>query len=164
MLSIYCFQMPTPSGVAWCPFKIPVPYTRRSFLWLGFAPLSSVLINVDTHLFWAGISVILRPQVDFLSVRKKRAWVCWRFWKQHKVLVFLCTCDIYCQAQVNWRLFLCISLVLAWLFFPSSPPDSVFHYCFWWPELMCYLLMVCVPSLLGLNVEKGTSCHRRGSR
>lgn len=147
-------------------FQNTFSYTSRGFLWFSFAPFSSTVIIVNIHPFWVsnakGISVILCAQVAFLSVRKKSAWISWHFWKQHKALIFLYTWVTYCHLQVNWRLFLCISLVLAWFFFFFR--DSVFHYYFWWSGLMCCLLIVYVSFLLDLNVEKGMSCHQRESR
>lgn len=163
MLSVYCFQILTDvscSGLSKCVF-ITLLGAFCGFLLLSVLPY---WFYVNTHPFWVvkGASIFLCAPADFLSVRKKSAWVFWHFWKQHKALVFF-------------------SCILEWLLLPSPSESEAFsehlvcscsffffltisHEYFWWPGLICCLLIACASCLLDLNAENGTNCHQRESR
>lgn len=108
MLSVYCFQILTDvscSGLSKCMF-ITLLGAFCGFLLLSVLPY---WFYANTHPFWVvkGASIFLYAPADFLSVRKKSAWVFWHFWKQHKALVFF-------------------SCILEWLLLPSPSELEAF--------------------------------------
>lgn len=133
--TLYCFQILTDvycNGLSKYIF-ITLLGASRGFLLLSVLPC---WLYVNTHPFWVvkGASIFLCAQADFLSVRKKSAWVFWHFWKQHKALVFF-------------------SCILEWLLLPSPSELEAFsehlvgscsffcfltisHEYFWWSGLI----------------------------